>query len=256
MCLVLIAHGVDSRYPLIVAGNRDEFHRRPTQDAHWWPDWPDVLGGRDLQANGTWLAMHRDGRFATVTNSRDAEAPSGSLSSRGHLITDFLASEIGALDFVQAIDGERYGGFNLLVHDGEKLAYLSNRGAGCRELPPGIYGVANATLDTVWPKVRRTSSTLEALIDGDSVSPSELLNLLDDRERASVEEVREDNLPFEKAHALTAPFIVMPDYGTRCSTVVLRDAAGRVQMSEKRFTPEGIESGQSNFSFEVSDQAS
>lgn len=250
MCLVLIAHGVDPRFPLIVAGNRDEFHQRPTQEAHWWPDWPDVLGGRDLQANGTWLAMNRNGRFATVTNFRDAEAPSGSLSSRGHLITDFLASEVPAPAFVDSIDGSRYGGFNLLVHDGERLSYLSNRGAESRELPAGIYGVGNATLDTVWPKVRRTTAALEDLIEKDEVNLSRLLRLLNDRERASVREVHENGLPFEKAHALSAPFIVMPEYGTRCSTVLLRDANGRVQMSERRFDAEGAGTGQSDFDFE------
>ena len=251
MCLVLLAHAVDPRYPLIVAGNRDEFHRRPTQEAHWWPDWSDVVGGRDLQANGTWLAMHRNGRFATVMNHRDAEAPSGSLSSRGHLVTDFLASDLSASKFIDGIDGDRYGGFNLLVHDGERLAYLSNRGGGSRELAPGIYGVANATLDTVWPKVKRTTGVLEAMLDNENVNPSRLLRLLDDRERASVREVSEDEAPFEVAHALSAPFIVMPDYGTRCSTVLLRDAEGRVQISEKRFDADGNSTGQSDFAFEI-----
>ena len=72
MCLLVIAIRQHEKLPLIVAGNRDEFHARPTQRAHWWPDHTDVLGGRDLQAGGTWLAMLRNGRFAMVTNYRDA----------------------------------------------------------------------------------------------------------------------------------------------------------------------------------------
>ncbi|MBT8098952.1 MAG: NRDE family protein, partial [Gammaproteobacteria bacterium] len=65
MCLVVLAYGVDEDHRLIVAANRDEFHARPTRAAEWWADQPDVLGGRDLQAGGTWLALHRSGRFAT-----------------------------------------------------------------------------------------------------------------------------------------------------------------------------------------------
>jgi len=117
MCLLVIAIRQHERLPLIVAGNRDEFHARPTQAAHWWPDNPQVLGGRDLQAGGTWLAIHRNGRFATVTNYRDAKMERTGLKSRGHLVTDFLKSNLAPFDYLQSIDGDVYAGFNLLVVD-------------------------------------------------------------------------------------------------------------------------------------------
>jgi uncharacterized protein with NRDE domain len=87
MCLILIAFQPDADVPLVVAANRDEFHSRPTQKANWWPDNTDLLGGRDLQAGGTWLAVSRRGRFAAVTNYRDADASKRSVRSRGHLVT-------------------------------------------------------------------------------------------------------------------------------------------------------------------------
>ena len=64
MCLIFVAFQVDAEYPLVVGGNRDEFHGRPTQDAGWWPDQPDILGGRDLQAGGTWLEREIPGGTA------------------------------------------------------------------------------------------------------------------------------------------------------------------------------------------------
>lgn len=252
MCLVAIAHRAHPEIPLVVAGNRDEFHARPTQDAHWWPDRPDVLGGRDLQAGGTWLAVARNGRYAVVTNYRDADQPSPRLKSRGHLVGDFLGGDRSPLDYVASIDGERFAGFNLLVGDGETLAYLCNRDGAARQLEPGIYAVANATLDTPWPKVRRTKAALEKLLASNRANETELLRLLDDRERARVSEVESGPLPFDKAHALTAPFVVMPDYGTRSSTVLVRDSAGDVCFTEKRFDPAGKSTGQSNFRFTVS----
>lgn len=251
MCLVIIAHRASKDLPLIVAGNRDEFHARPTQDAHWWPDKPDVLGGRDLQAAGTWLAVARNGRYAAVTNFRDADQPQARLLSRGHLVTGFLESDAAPIDYVASIDGKRYAGFNLLVGDGDTLAYRCNRDGPGRELAPGIYAVANATLDTPWPKVERTKHALQALLESGYINETELLRLLDDRERARVSEVPTGGLPFDKAHALTAPFVVMPEYGTRSSSILTRDGAGEVRFTEKRFDAAGRSTGQSSFRFSV-----
>lgn len=251
MCLVIIAHRVSADFPLIVAGNRDEFHARPTQDAHWWADKPDILGGRDLQAAGTWLAVAKSGRYATVTNYRDADQPSARLQSRGHLVTGFLHSDASPVDYVSSIDVDRYAGFNLLAGDVDTLAYRCNRSGPGRELVPGIYAVANATLDTPWPKVERTKKALQGLLDAGRINETELLRLLDDRERARASEVRTGGLPFEKAHALTAPFVVMPDYGTRSSTVLTRDSEGEVHLTEKRFDAAGHSTGQSNYRFRI-----
>ena len=234
---------------MIVAGNRDEFHARPTQDADWWPDHPDTLGGRDRQAGGTWLAVHRNGRFATVTNFRDAVPPSGGLRSRGHLVTDFLESEYSPAEFLAEIDGDQYAGFNLLVADGRDLAYLSNRGAGLKSLAPGVYGVANAALDAPWSKVERSKAALSSLIDTERANETHLLSMLADREKAVVAEVETGHLSFEQAHAMTAPFIVREDYGTRCSSALLRDKAGRVRFTEIRFDAAGNSTGRSDFSF-------
>lgn len=250
MCLLVIALRQHEKLPLIVAGNRDEFHARPTQDAHWWADNPDILGGRDLQAGGTWLAVHRDGRFAAVTNYRDAKQERAGLQSRGHLITGFLAGRKSPLDYLRSIDGDAYAGFNLLVADRNAAAYLSNRGAAMRELPPGIYGLSNATLDEPWTKVTRTKSRLQSLIEDDAVNESSLLRLLDDRQKASSDEVQTNGLSFSMAHALTAPFIVLPEYGTRCSTVLTISGKGNARFTERRFDARGCKTGESGFVFD------
>ena len=212
---------------------------------------PDILGGRDQQAGGTWLALHRNGRFATVTNFRDAVPTSAKLRSRGHLITDFLQSDHSPTGYLKEVDADDYAGFNLLVADGNELAYLSNRSGGLRLLPPGIYGVANATLDSPWAKVERSKAALSALIESGRSNETNVLRLLDDRNRANVSEVEPGRLGFEKAHAMTAPFIVQADYGTRCSTVLLRDSKNQLRFTEKRFAADGTSSGRSDFTFKV-----
>ena len=71
MCLLIFAHRADPRYPLVLAGNRDEFHDRLTAAARFWPDKPGLLAGRDLEQGGTWMGITRGGRFAAITNYRD-----------------------------------------------------------------------------------------------------------------------------------------------------------------------------------------
>ena len=193
--------------------------------------------------------MHRNGRFAAVTNFRDAHREHAGLQSRGHLITGFLETDAGALDYLESIDGDAYAGFNLLVSDGTTAAYLSNRGGGLRELPPGVYGLSNATLDDPWTKVTRSRARLTELIEADNVNESSLLRLLADREKASANEVQTNGLSFSMAHTLTAPFIVHPEYGTRCSTVMTLDNIGTVRFVERRFEPDGRQSGESRFDF-------
>lgn len=254
MCLVVLAWQQDPAYPLILLGNRDEFHSRPTREAHWWPDYPDIFGGRDLQAAGTWLALHRSGRFATVTNFRDAEAPSAKLRSRGHLVGDFLKRDERPLEYLNNIDGSAYGGFNLLLGDGDTLAWLSNRDGEPRALGPGIYGLSNALLDSPWHKVVKSKAALSRLLDTDAVNESALMRLLADRDRAPANEIASDRLPFATAHAVSAPFIVLPDYGTRSSSVVLKDSDGGWHFHERRFDATGKSVGDSAYTFDPARQ--
>ena len=249
MCLVVFAWQAHPQYRLILAGNRDESHQRPTQDAHWWPDNESILAGRDLQAGGTWLAMSKSGRFATVTNFRERQGRKARVQSRGTLVTDFVGGSRSFGEFESSIIKKDYAGFSLLVSDGESMFYLSNRDELEANVAPGIYGLSNASLDIPWSKVVRAKASLESLIEDDVVNETELLRILADRTPAAVGDVAEDDLPFEIARALTAPFIMAPDYGTRSSTTVLWGNDNVVEFSERRFDPAGRTTGDSRFRF-------
>lgn len=250
MCLVVLAFQVRAETPVILAANRDEFHARPTREANWWPDARELLAGRDLLAGGTWLGVSRGGRFATVTNNRDANQPTGRFESRGRLAAEFLSGDQAPLDYLRSIDADSFAGFNLLVGDANRVGYLSNRGAGIRELAPGLYGLSNATLDTPWEKVRRIKSRFAESLASGNFDDAALLQLLADSNRGPASEVRDDDLPFEVAHAITAPFIITPDYGTRCSTIVRAETGGRWYFFERRYGPDGEPTGDSRFSFD------
>lgn len=251
MCLILLAWQQDASLPLVVAANRDEFHRRPTQALHWWADHPDVLAGRDLEAGGTWLGVSRNGRFAALTNFRDADRRRGR-RSRGELVSGFLIGSESPLAYTTGIDDDAYAGFNLLVGDRRELAYVNNRDRREPELLlPGIYGLANAELDAPWHKTRYGKTALEELVATGHADPSTLGAVLGNRERAKAADVETGDLSFELAHALTAPFIVSPDYGTRSSTVVLLDAGGRMTVAERSFAPDGRPEGEERARFQL-----
>src|SRR5690606_14493504 len=75
MCVLAFAWQAHPRWPLVVAGNRDELHDRPTAPLARWEEADHLIAGRDLQSDGTWLGVSERGRFAVVTNLRGFGAP-------------------------------------------------------------------------------------------------------------------------------------------------------------------------------------
>lgn len=251
MCLVVLAWRAHPRWPLVIAANRDEFHQRPAEPLHWWPDDPRILAGRDLEAGGTWLAASRHGRFATVTNYRESVKAQKGERSRGALVTDFVTADSTPLAFTRSIEQERYAGFSVLVATPASVAYVSNRGDAPRTLTTGVYGLSNASLDTPWPKVVKSRQRLQSLLEGDDVTADSLFALLADRDPAEEIGTPARDLPAPTARAVSAPFVVTPEFGTRCSTILILGANGDIQVSERRFDAEGRRNGESSVEFRI-----
>ena len=250
MCLILFAWRAHPRYRLVLAANRDEFHERPSEAADFWPRQPDWLAGRDLQAGGTWLGVTRAGRFAAVTNFREPLAPETPLErSRGELVTDFLAGHGTPLAHARSLlaDGSSYRGFNLLLGDRDRLAYVSNRHDRAVEVEAGSHGLSNHLLDTDWPKVHSGREQLDRLLREKRIEPSALLSLLTERGQVPGEMSLERGDGAIRKHLMNHYFIVSPVYGTRSSTVLLMDNEGRIEFVERRFAPDGSTTGTSRF---------
>ena len=251
MCLLVLAWQVHPRYRLVVAANRDEFHERPAAPLARWPDAP-LIAGRDLRAHGTWLGLDRGRRFAVVTNFRELQRPRAAAPSRGGLIPQYLAGAAGPREFLTTLEREAgsYAGFNLLLADGATLAYGTNRAAPfARTLPPGLYGLSNELLDTPWPKLLRVRAGFEAWLRTESLVTAQLFALLNDRRQAGsdTQAAHTGGLPREWQQVLSAPFVLHPVYGTRCSTVVLLEPDGAVYIAERRFDAAGTQTGETEF---------
>ena len=168
MCLLLLAWNAHPDYPFVFAGNRDEMHTRATRQAHWWEGVPEVLGGRDLQAGGSWLGIGRDGRFAVVTNYRDGRRSDKTARSRGLLVSDFLASSQSPEEFTALLDSTAHGytGFNLLFGNRQEIHYFSNRGGSNGQLADGIHGLSNHLLNTPWRRVSMPTRPIPSTLWG------------------------------------------------------------------------------------------
>jgi uncharacterized protein with NRDE domain len=250
VCLILFAWQAHARYPLVVAANRDEFHERPTLAADFWLRQPGLLAGRDLQAGGTWLGVTRSGRFAAVTNYREPLVPEAPLErSRGELVTDFLAGRQAPLAHAEALlaSGSSYRGFNLLLGAPDALAYVSNRQDRAQVVSPGSHGLSNHLLDTKWPKVCSGRERLDQLLQKDRIDAEALLDLVTDRNAVPGDMPLDAGDGEVHQYLMNHYFIVSPVYGTRSSTVVLVDNDGAIEFVERRFDPDGAETGTSRF---------
>lgn len=239
MCVLALAWHAHPGWRLVAAGNRDERHDRAAAPLGRWIAGGPVIAGRDLIAGGTWLGLNEDGRFAAVTNVHGAP-PDPPKLSRGGLVTGMLAGE-------EPADLDAYNPFNLIAVEPEGPMFLTNRPQPLRRpLGAGMHGLSNGLLDTLWPKTLRLQAGVAGWLaaGGDDVEP--LFAALAD-ERPAGTPARDETDAFEPVHSPV--FIRGPVYGTRCSTVVTVDAAGRGRIAERRFHADGAPAGETLLRF-------
>ncbi len=240
MCLIVIAWHARADLHLAVAANRDEWRDRQAEPAHWWPDHPELLAGRDLQAGGTWMGVTRNGRFAAVTNFRDPADRRSTARSRGTLVTEFLLGTEAPARFLSNLAARSgdYNGFNLILGDMASLFYFGSREGVARAIEPGVHGLSNHLLDEPWPKVVRGRMRMqEALTEHDPAEP--LFGLLSDRERVQDDALPQTGVGIEWERRLSSALITGSDYGTRASTVMTIASSGEVTLEERTLDAEG-----------------
>ena len=247
MCLIAFAWQTHPRWRLLLAGNRDEFHARPSAPLAHWQD-PPIHAGRDLEAGGTWLGVAAAGRCCVVTNVRDPRDPQHGVS-RGLLATDYLKGTDDAVAHAaKLVDAAAdYRPFNLLTFDASHGFYIGNRPqARAQAIVPGVHGLSNADFNTPWPKTRALIERLQAWLDAgheDDFAP--LFRALADERRAPDEALPDTGVGLERERWLSSAFIRGEQYGTRASTIVAIDYEGKGRVLERRFGPDARFDGES-----------
>ncbi|MBL0040138.1 MAG: NRDE family protein [Xanthomonadales bacterium] len=250
MCLIAFALNQHPRYRLVLAANRDEFHARPSAAADFHEDAPQVFGGRDLQAGGSWLLATRAGRVLAVTNVRTG-APESGLRSRGDLVRR-AASASDLHDELSSLQAHAhdFGRYNLLAFEPNGLWYAgSHPEVRMRAVELGVHALSNADLNTPWPKALQLRARMVDWIETGTDDVAPLFDALADPRLAADDELPQTGVPMDWERRLSAAFIVGEPYGTRASTVVLV-ADDHVRFIERRFGPMGVALGGTDQSFE------
>ena len=221
MCLLVFATRLRPDILLAVGANRDEQLERPAVPMEVLrASGPRVLGGRDLLAGGTWLAVNEHGVVAGITNrplleqGRDA-----SKRSRGELPLA-LASHGSARAAVEAVVAatrpDDYNPAWLAVADREALFTMDLTGGEApvvTEHPPGVHVFENRPPGTESPKVLRVRSLLDDLGD---LGDAELV----DRLAATLADPVIPEGVEERVRLAGAACVHGETYGTRWSGIV------------------------------------
>ncbi|WP_344895143.1 NRDE family protein [Nonomuraea antimicrobica] len=177
MCTLIVRTG----RPLTLMGVRDEFTDRPWEGpGEHWPEYPGVIGGRDLKAGGTWLAVNPAARrAAALLNGHGRAAEETTRVSRGDLA--LRAAHTGELP---GADLSRYDPFHLVLADLARVRLLSWDGERVTEsgLPEGTSMVVNSGLDpedervaAYLPRFRAASRWGDLIQAGPSSDPGALI---------------------------------------------------------------------------------
>jgi len=247
MCLVALAWKVHPRWRLLLAGNRDEFHARPTAPLAQWEASPELMAGRDLQSGGTWAGADATGRVAVVTNVRDPAIQVPGAPSRGQLASGFLQSPDSADHRANGllVAAEVFAPFNLLLADAADCAYISNYPTPRRiTLAPGLHGLSNGDLDEPWPKTMALKGRLAAWAASETDDAGPLWDALADETPSPDDRLPDTGVGIELERMLSPAFIRGDRYGTRASTLIAIDHAGHGWISERRFGPAGVFKGE------------
>jgi hypothetical protein len=152
MCTLVLSVKPAEPWRVLMAATRDEFRARPWESpSAWWPrEYPEVIGGRDLEAGGTWMAVApAEARIAVLLNRiepttlSDAEA-----RSRGSL--PLLAAARGG-EAVADEELERFRPFNLAVLEPAAVVWWRYDGVELSRhiVPPGLHMLTAADLDDI-----------------------------------------------------------------------------------------------------------
>src|SRR5215211_7441034 len=166
MCWIAVLFHVNAHYPLIVAANREESRKRPSQAPLQWIGSPTIWAGRDELGGGTWLGVNATGLLAAVTN-RPAAERDPTRRSRGLLCLDTLRCDSPSSArsfFVAELSRRRFNPFNLLCVNSVE-GWVGTWQGDIRNLAPGIHIVSNFgdVDDDTLPIVREARERIASL---------------------------------------------------------------------------------------------
>ncbi|XKL65645.1 hypothetical protein PGB90_009065 [Kerria lacca] len=235
-----------NQYRFILVFNRDEFYYRNTENAHFWKEFPTVIGGRDSESSsrGTWLAASTNGKIGALLNIDDTSL-NRNLKSRGVLVSEYVCGNLSPSEYIKKLSNNKkvYNGYNLLLFDlmsneSNNLAYTNANQGKFQEtsiFPDGVHGISNTRVCTPYKKVEygiqkfqniakkynyvnKRNSLIEKL---KKLLESTIKNYPDDL----LYQIKKNKMKENHIRELSSIFVKIPEasYGTRTHTIILVD---------------------------------
>ncbi len=228
MCTLAAYVGVWDDLPLLVAANRDEFLDRPAADPAVIAYAPWVVAGQDLTAGGTWFGTNEAGLVVGLLNRRRPGGPDPQRRSRGLFCLEVLQtrSRTAAQAYVRASAPDTYNSYNLLVADRDG-AFVATNALGHVEvtsLSPGVHLLTNLELnDPTCPRIAKSSALFRSVAHSPGADAGELI--------APLRTILSDHTTAldPRAETIDTLCVHLPGYGTRSSSIVALDRAGRAR---------------------------
>jgi len=224
VCTILLAWRTVPGAPIVLAANRDELLDRPTLPPHVLVEQPLIVGGQDVLAGGTWMAVRAGGTVAAVTNRR-SEFRDPKRRSRGELPIALLRSAgdgeaQGLLDGLAAHDYNPFNALHVSPHHAV-VAEAHGDGLTLKPLPPGLHVLTVFDVDErTQPKVDALTARFELAAGAARDDPRALLDGMEEILRDHGEPGRE---------GVDAACVHLDRYGTvSSSSVVVSDGGGVV----------------------------
>jgi uncharacterized protein with NRDE domain len=235
VCLLVVVSRLDPGAPLVIGANRDEQLVRPAtamtvlHDAH-----PRILGGRDEEAGGTWLAVNEHGVAAGLTNRPSPGGRDPAKRSRGELPLALAHHRDAASAVDEFVTRYRPADYNpawLLIGDRTALYALDMTGsaptdrASVESLGPGIHILENNPLHAESPKADHVRELLgdAGAFEGDDLLERIRSVLVDHTVPGLAAQtgsgLSDDNVRVRPVQTLAA-CVHTDTYGTRSSTLV------------------------------------
>lgn len=259
MCLLFVYINPDpgdDEFSVVLVNARDEFLHRPTKPAGFWEDEPDIIGGRDQETGregGTWLAVSKRGRVATLLNIlQPADRMDPTKRGRGFLVVDFLKSTVSGNTFLTQLakDKDEYNGFLFIAIEAKpqqkriSMSYYSNlQKDGPKDLEPGFHAFGNSVPPQFWAKVRGGKQKFEKLVSENNHFSKrdqfrkKLFDFLDDPTPYPVNDDmrKQSKEPESTLKLMNQMKYILPNlnYGTRTHSILFVDGKGKAEFIEK-----------------------
>jgi len=244
MCILFFAIKQHPKYPVIICANRDEFHQRPAKAMHWWPEKSNdsknaTLAGKDLQADGTWLGLNKQGRFSALTNFRQPQLFDKAKPSRGNLVLQALAKTDDEMSAQLQRSSQKYNGFNLVFGQLDNLFCFNSVSQKQQPLTAGFHSLCNGALDDIWPKMVLGQTQLAHAVNEQNLNINQLVELMKNKSKAPTKQLPKTGVPLEWEQLLSSIFIVSPEYGTRTTNIITQDNKGNITVYDRSYDESG-----------------